>query len=139
MLRVTSLVACLAAVAGCGSEGDEEYANRLRPPAPIVVNASVSTEQVSISPRRFGAGPVTIIVTNQTDAAQALTLETRDVRSGAGISEETGPITPRGTGSLTADVPSGTYRVGVQGMGIRGATLQVGPQRPSAQDELLLP
>jgi hypothetical protein len=122
-------------VAGCG--GSTNYKNEPRPPAPIVVTASISKNQVSVSPRKFGAGPVTLIVTNQTGASQQLTLE---INTGAaGFKGRTGPINPRDTSQLKADLDEGTYSVHVDGNSIRAAKLTVGKNRPSAQNDLLQP
>jgi hypothetical protein len=138
--RTAPVVACLAfaatVVAGCG--GDTDYKNEPRPASPIVVTASISKDAVSVSPRKFGAGPITLIVTNQTRASQQLTLE---ISSGAaGFKGRTGPINPRDTGQLKADLDKpGTYSVHVDAGGIRAARLTVGKKRPSAQNDLLQP
>lgn len=126
------------AVVACGEEDD--YANEPRPPAPIVVSAAVTDNRVSVSPREFGAGPVNLIVTNQTERAQELTLETDEIGGDApGIQQSTGPINPGDTASLKADLASGTYRVAVDSQNIRAAALDVGEERESAQNELLQP
>ena len=128
-----------ALLAGCGGS-TADYANEARPPEPIVVSASINDERVSVSPRRFGAGPVTLIVTNQTQSAQELTLETDEIGGSApGIEQTSGPINPGDTASLKADLARGTYRVAVDGDGIDAASLRVGRQRESAQNELLQP
>jgi hypothetical protein len=137
--RTAQVVPCLAvaavSVVGCG--GGTDYKNEPRPPAPIVVSASISKNQVSVSPRRFGAGPVTLIVTNQTGASQQLTLE---INTGAaGFKGRTGPINPRDTGQLKADLQQGTYSVHVDGGSIHAAKLTVGKERASAQNDLLQP
>lgn len=129
-----------ALVAGCGG-GDSGYKNSPRPASPIVVTASISDKRVSVSPRRFGAGPVSVIVTNQTSAAQKVTLETE---SGAaspapGLRQRTAPISPQDTATLKLDVKPGRYRVHVDGGGIRAATVHVGKERASAQNDLLAP
>lgn len=125
-------------VAACGDEDD--YANEPRPPSPIVVSAAVTDGRVSVSPKRFGAGPVNLIVTNQTDRAQEITLETDEIGGSApGIQQRTGPINPGDTASLKADLKQGTYKVGVDSQNIRAAALDVGDARPSAQNELLQP
>ena len=125
-------------LAGCGE--DDDYANEARPPTPIVVSASISSDEVSVSPRRFGAGPITLIVTNQTQRAQEITLETDQIGGDApGIKQGTGPINPGDTASLKADLAPGTYRVGTDGDSITAGELQVGEERKSAQDELLQP
>lgn len=127
-----------ALIAGCGEEDD--YENKPRPAAPIVVSAAISPERISVSPKEFGAGPVTLIVTNQTDSAQEVTLETNEIGGDSpGIEQKTGPISPGDTASLKADLGQGTYRVGVNGRGISEAAVEVGEPRKSAQDELLQP
>ena len=141
--RARALTAAAAApvllLAGCGG-GDDDYANEARPPAPIVVSAAISDEDVSISPKSFGAGPITLIVTNQTERAQEITLETDEIGGDApGIEQSTGPINPGDTASLKADLAPGTYRVGIDGDRIAPGELRVGDERPSAQDELLQP
>jgi hypothetical protein len=125
-----------AALAGCG--GSDGYANDPRPPAPIVVTASISHGQVSVSPRRFGAGPISLVVTNQTRSSQQLVVD-RDEAGEKPFSQQTAPINPRDTAALKADLAQGTYRVHVEGEGIEPAQLAVGPQRPSAQNDLLQP
>jgi hypothetical protein len=126
-------------VVACGGGGGD-YKNELRPPSPIVVTASVSKDEVSVSPRRLGAGPISLIVTNQTGASQQVTIESATTPgSGPGIRQETAPINPRDTATLKADVAPGTYRVHVVGDGIRAATFRVGQPRPSAQNDLLQP
>ena len=139
--RASSLfaVAVLSStMAACGEEDD--YANEPRPPSPIVVSAAVTDSRVSVSPREFGAGPVNLIVTNQTDKSQEITLETDEIGGSApGIQQSTGPINPGDTASLKANLKQGTYRVGVDGQNIRAAALDVGTERESAQNELLQP
>ncbi|MEA2247585.1 MAG: hypothetical protein QOH46_2114 [Solirubrobacteraceae bacterium] len=124
------------AVAGCGSTTDRR--NEPRPPSRIVLNGSISTARVSISPRRFGAGPVSLVVANLTDSSQQVTLEALD-RSRPGVRQQTAPINPRDTAELRADLRSGRYTVHVTGNGIAAATLRVGKRRPSAQNDLLQP
>jgi hypothetical protein len=118
-------------VAGCGDSN--RYANDPRPPAPIVITASISKDKVSVSPDRFGAGPVSLVITNQTEAAQQVTFQSR------GGKQQTGPINPSDTATLKADVPEGDAVVKVGGAGISPARIAVGPQRKSAQNELLQP
>lgn len=140
MMRRTAVAltgAVALGAAGCGSEDD--YANEPRPPAPIVVTAAITKDGVSVSPSSFGAGPISLIVTNQTDTSQRITLETQDASSGPGIRQSTGPINPRDTATLKADVPEGTYTVGVGAGGVEPATLEVGDERASAQNDLLQP
>lgn len=133
VVLATAPVALLAA--GCG--GDTSYSNQRRPPAPIVITASINKDQVAVSPRRFGAGPVDLVITNQTDAAQQITFETAG--GDAGFTQQTGPINPKDTATLKADLEPGRVTVRVQGDGVAAARLTVGPKRASAQDDLLQP
>jgi hypothetical protein len=125
-------------IAGCGSEND--YANNPRPPSPITITASINDGRVEVSPQRFGAGPITLVVTNQTGRSTDLVIETDNTGSGkAGIRQRTGPINPQGTASLKADLAQGRYTVKVRTGQIRPARLVVGKERASAQNELLQP
>jgi hypothetical protein len=139
-LRVVAApLACVAALAATGCGSDDDYKNELRPPSPIVVTAAVSKEAVSISPAKFGAGPISLIVTNQTDDTQQVTLETSNTSGSPGITQQTGPINPSDTATLQADIPQGTYELGVRGAAIKPAKLVVGEKRESAQNDLLQP
>ena len=135
MLAIAAL-ACGAA--GCG--GDDDFANRPRPATPINVTAAISTSKVSVSPRTFGAGPIVMIISNQTPARQTVTIETEELGgSQPGVRRSTGPIGPNGTGTLQVDVRKGTYAVSVRDRAIEPASVEVGDPRKSAQDELLQP
>jgi hypothetical protein len=130
--------AAVVALAGCGTSTD--YKNEPRPPSLIVITASIDDQRVSVSPQTFGAGPISLIVTNQTNTAQSVTLESADkAGSGPGLRQETAPISPRDTATLKANVKPGRYTVHVRGDGIVAARLSVGPQRASAQNDLLQP
>ena len=132
-----AIAAALAvATAGCGST--EQRPNHPRPPVRIVITGSISTDRVSVSPRRFGAGPISLVVANLTDTAQRVTLETAG-RGRPGIRTRTAPIDPRGTAEVRAYLTRGRYVVRVAGAGIRAATLRVAGRRPSAQNDLLQP
>ena len=143
-MRRTAALASLAVAAGlaaggCGSSS-ADYKNDARPPAPIVVTGYVDDQRVSVSPRSMGAGPISLIVTNQTSTAQRVTLESANATgTGPGLKQVTAPISPRDTATLKVDVKPGSYTVHVAGDGIRAARLQVGPERASAQNDLLQP
>jgi hypothetical protein len=133
---VAAALACAAA--GCGGGGD--YANEPRPPAPIGVTAAISDQEISVSPKTFGGGPVVFTISNQTSQAQTLTLETRELGgSRPGLKQTTGPINPHGTAVLKVEMRQGSYALSVRGGGIPSVTLKVGRTRPSAQDQLLQP
>ncbi len=139
MRRILSAAAIAAAVtlalAACGSSGDDE--RRPRPPPPIVVTASISDARISVSPATFGAGPVTLVVTNQSAVAQRVTFAS--TRAQADVMQQTGPINPRDTATLRADIPPGDAVVKVDTGAIRPARILVGARRASGQDDLLQP
>lgn len=131
-------LAATCAAAGCGGEG--EYANEPRPPTPINVTAAIANGRVSVSPRTFGAGPVVLIVSNQTASPQTLTFETEELGgSQPGLRQTTRPIGPRGTTMLQVNARRGSYAVSTGDGGIEPASVQVSGARESAQDKLLQP
>jgi hypothetical protein len=134
-----SLAALAAGAAGCGDQGPG-YANADRPAAPITVTAAVANGRVRVSPAKFGAGPVLIIVSNQSAAAQELTFETDELGGDqVGLRRTTGPIAAHGTATLQADVREGAYRLMAADRSIRPAAVLVGAPRTSAQSDLLQP
>jgi hypothetical protein len=132
-------VAGALALGGCG-DSSADYKNDPRPPGPIIITGYIDDQRVSVSPRTLGAGPISLIVTNQTGAAQRVTLESAGATgSGPGIRQVTAPISPQDTATLKVDVKPGSYSVHVAGDAIRAARLRVGPERESAQNDLLQP
>ena len=138
--RTTSVLVLAATclLAGCGGDGDD-YANKPRPATPINVTVAISDKKISISPKTFGAGPVVMIVSNQTGSPQTVTLQTEELGgTQPGLKQSTDAIAPRGTGTLKADVRKGSYELSVRN-GPSPAALEVGDERKSAQDALLQP
>jgi hypothetical protein len=136
-----ALTAAAGALAACGNT-DTKYANADRPPAPIVVSASIDDKSVEVSPKKFGAGPITLIISNQSTSSQQVTLETADRPGEGGPGEkaiQTGPINPRETASVKGEVKQGTYALRVGGDGVKPARIVVGKMRPSAQGDLEQP
>ncbi len=127
------------ALAACGD--DNSYKNRPRPPSPINITAFVGAKRVSVSPNTFGAGPIVVIVTNQSNSSQDVTFQNSSAGSGAGgdVTQSTGPINPGDTGQIKLDVVQGNYEVKAGDGSIRPASINVGPQRPSAQNKVLQP
>ncbi len=139
-LATAGLASASAIAGGCG--GSDDYANKPRPPAPINVTANITDQRVAVSPKRFGAGPIVLIIANQSSKSQEITLETDEPAGGTskpGIRQKTSPVNPRGTAELKVDVAEGTYKVSVSSGEVRPAEMLVGGQRESAQNELLQP
>src|SRR5436309_14509742 len=127
-----------AVLVGCG--GGSSYKNAQRPPAPLNITASVSNAGIAVSPTSFGAGPIVLIVTNQTGASQEVTFESNELGgSKPGVTQTTEPINPRGTGQLQVNVTEGRYRVRAANADIAPAQINDGPRRQSAQNQLLQP
>jgi hypothetical protein len=137
--RATALRAAALAVAaalfglaatGCGGE---DFENRPRPPRPVDLTAKVDSEKVNIAPSEVGAGLTTITISNQSDDPIRFTLDGPTQVA----SQE---IPPGGVGDLKVDLDEGLYEVSAgEGLTIRSDILTVGPERPSSQNELLLP
>src|SRR5688572_27518103 len=134
-IRCALVVVGALAAAGCGEQ--EDHANRERPPTSINVTAAIADGRIHVSPRRFGAGPIRLIVSNQTASAQALTVETGG--GDAGVTQTSQPIAPSGTGTLEVDVTEGDYEIRSSDGGVKPTAVKVGAPRESAQNELLLP
>jgi hypothetical protein len=125
----------LLGLAGCGQEDD--HVNEERPAASVNVTAAIIDGRINVSPDELGAGPIRLIVTNQTDSDQELTIETGGNESG--ITETTDPIGPSSTTTVEVDVAEGEYEIATADEAIKPASMTVGTARPSAQDQLLQP
>jgi hypothetical protein len=131
--RLPALALCALAVTlgACGSSDDR---NENRPPVPINVSVQVGAQKVTVSPAKFGAGPITLLVANQSGASQTVTID------GPRVRQSVGPINPEDTATLKVTVQPGGYTLAVaEAAGLRPARLTVGPERPSGQNTLLLP
>lgn len=123
-------------LAGCGD--DDEFENEPRPPVPVQLSGVINEDEVSVQPRSLGAGPIVLIVDNQTDEAHTVTLD------GPSGTEEVGPINPKTSGRIQHDLKQGSYEVRAgsdeaQEREIEPAELAVGPPRPSSSNDVLLP
>lgn len=126
------------ALTACG--GSKDYPNEPRPPSTIGISGSILPDRVSMSPKQFGAGPVTIRVANLTKQTHKLTVETDELGSDTpGLKQTTSSINPDGTAELKLNLAEGEYIVTVGEGGIQDARLKVGAERESSQDELLQP
>lgn len=125
------LAAAAALVAGCGAQG---RTNKDRPPPVIELNAVVSPAQVKLSPVKVGGGPLVIVISNQTQSAQSVRMV------GDRISQRIARVDPGDTTRYKADLAPGTYTLAAGGGSvIRAAELEVGPERDTAQNDVLLP
>ena len=144
MLPLATLTFAALLLGGCGD--NSSYDNKLRPPSPVNVTAAITNGSVSLSPAQLGAGPVVILVSNQSNASQVATLEVNDLQSSpgrqkrAGLRQSTGPINPQDTAQIKVVVePDTTYTLKTDDQGIEPALLRVGSERPSSQNDVLTP
>ena len=132
-LLAGAAVAVLAA--GCG---DDDFENNPRPPVPKELTGVIQEDKVTVSPHEEGAGPILITISNQTDDPHTVILEGEQVR------EETEEIAPLDTATIQKTLKSGTYEVRAGSKEARRkeiapAVLEIGKDRKSSNDELLLP
>ena len=140
--RITSFALLpLAAVtlAACGTK--ERTANELRPPVPLQLSASLMPKKISISPDRIGGGPVTLVISNLTGSDQKITFAANSPSGSSDLqlSSQSTTIAPNNTAAIKADVTDGTYSLSVEGDSIPASLLSVSGERPSAQNDLMLP
>lgn len=132
LLAAAAVPLAALVLAACG---EDEFANDPRPAAPIELSGLINDKVVKVSPsraRKVGAGLASIVVSNQSDEPAAFVLE--GPTEGA-----TDEIQPGGTGTLRINLKQGEYVVATDAGGPRETILTVGPPRPSASNELLLP
>jgi hypothetical protein len=142
-LLIGGACALLVLVSGCGSDDARQDP---RPPQTIVISAQISPDRVSISPRLFGAGRITLIVANGTDQTERLsvagTVKNRCPSGDASVTRAcaTLPIAASSSTRLPMVVGQGVYRAAVIGEPqIQPALFRVGPLRRNSNDKVLLP
>ena len=137
-LLAAGAVAVLAA--GCG---EDDFPNEPRPPVPVELTGVIQEDKVTVSPNgkgrmKLGGGPFLITFSNQTDDAHTVILEGEQVR------EQTEEVAPLDTVTIQKTLKRGTYEVRAgseeaQSREIEPAVLEIGEDRKSSNDELLLP
>jgi hypothetical protein len=139
-VAVALVLAGCSGIAACGGSG-EPRKNVNRPPAPVTLTAAVHDRFVQVSPAAVGAGPVNVVVSNQTRRPQIVTFETSNIPGNGKVGRRasTGRIAPRGTGRLSIDARQGDYMIHVGDRTVQVAHVKVGPRRESSQNDLLLP
>ena len=101
------------------------------------MTAKVGNDQVLVSPVRFdgkevGAGLASVTIANLSDKPTELTFSGPE-------DSVTDPIIANGVLDFKIDLRPGEYTVSADSPAIRPAVFTVGPERPSAQNDLLLP
>lgn len=135
--RGTAVLAAAAiAVAGVGC-GSEDFPNDPRPPKPIQLTAKIGQKRVVVSPTKIdgapiGAGIANITISNQNDEDLSLTL------SGP-IDVSSDPVIAGGVLDFDVNLEQGDYVAGTSDDSLSEDEFTIGPERPSAQNDLLLP
>jgi hypothetical protein len=152
-------------IAGCGAEERESHN---RPPQPVSVTVSISGHGVLIQPARVGFKgekttnisqnettpepqanrkqplPVTFTISNLTEHGTALLVVSpgaeQGEKSNCDVTACSNQITPGGTGELKTALDAGEYQISARDIaGGKPVQFSVGPERPSSQQDLLLP
>jgi hypothetical protein len=133
----TFAVALAAATAvGCG---EDDFENEPRPPVPMELTGVIQEDKLTVSPsRNIGAGLFKILISNQTETEHTVTLE------GGSIRKRVGPVAPDDTVEIKRTLAPGSYEVTAGSARavrreIQPAVLDIGEERKSSSNELLLP
>ena len=129
-----------------GSCGGSDFQDKPRPPVPLQITGVITAGRVTISPDKFGAGPVVITVSNQTQSSHTITLTGPDCSApgGESVEERVGPVNPLDTATLQKTLKPGhcIVKAGSEEAvtrEIQPASITIGPARASARNKLLLP
>ena len=128
MLAAVAVLAALV-VAGCGRN---DFKNDPRPPIPLEVSVKIAPDGVGVSPEEFGAGLVNLTVANLTNDTGSLAIH-------GPVSASTDPIAPGDADTIKVDMKTGHYDASVDGFAVRPFSFTVGRERPTGQNDLLLP
>jgi hypothetical protein len=124
-----------AFLAACG---EDDFKNEARAPVREELTGVIQPDEVTVSPSKLGAGPVSITISNQTDDPHSLTLE------GNSTVDRAGPVQPGDTATIQKTLEPGSYEVKAGSekavrKEIRPAVLKIGKERKNSNNELLQP
>lgn len=128
-LLAAALALAAAGVAGCG---DEDFTNEPRPPVALPISASIADDSIVVSPAEFGAGTANFTIVNLGDSPSVFAIE-------GPTTAESVEIAPGTSAEMNAEVVTGEYEALAEGLDAPPFAFEVGPERESAKDELLLP
>jgi hypothetical protein len=128
----------MAAMTAAGCGGGSKFQNKPRPPAPVQLTGVITEKGVTVSPNRVGAGPVILLISNQTQQAHTITLD------GGSTKDTVGPINPLDTAKVQQTLQQGAYQVKAGSSKaltkeLKPGTLTVGPERKSSSGQADLP
>jgi hypothetical protein len=128
LLVLATLLATLV-IAGCGRN---DFNNDPRPPIPAEISVKIASDGVVVSPKEFGAGLANLTVANLTNEIGSLAIH-------GPVDATSAEIAPGDADTVKVDMKSGSYEASVDGSTVRPFSFTVGPERPSGQNDLLLP
>ena len=128
LLFAAALITALA-LAGCGRD---DFKNDPRPPVPAEISVKIARDGVAVSPKEFGAGVVNFTIANLTNEPGTLSIQ-------GPVDADSEEIPPAGTETLKVDMKTGSYEASVSGVGVAPFSFTVGAERPSGQNDVLLP
>jgi hypothetical protein len=129
LLVVAVMLAAALIVAGCGRD---DFKNDPRPPIPDEVSVKIADSGVGMSPTEFGSGLVNFTIANLTTRPGTLAIH-------GPVDADSNEIPPGGAETLKVEMKTGTYEASVSGIAVKPFSFTVGPERPSGQNDLLLP
>ncbi|MGZ5337519.1 MAG: hypothetical protein ACXWDT_05715 [Solirubrobacterales bacterium] len=129
-LVILALLGTALIAAGCGGD---DFKNDPRPPTPLEVTVAINSDAVQVSPANFGAGLVNFVIANTSPDDAVFELN-------GPVDAESSLIPARGNTVFKLEMRTGPYEASVHGRDlIEPARIEVGPDRESAQNDLLLP
>lgn len=118
------------AVSGCAS--NESYNNDPKPPATRTVTVVVGEDDISASPNDFGAGPTRFITVNTTGVLQEVTYASDRI-------ERTVRVDAKQTANFKMNTEPGYFTIDASDSAANTLEIEVGPKRPTAQQDLNQP
>jgi len=132
--RGRALVAFAAGLAALtiGACGGDDSDNEPRPPTPAEISVQIADDGLTVSPSEFGAGIANITIVNFSEVANAVEIDGPT----AGESPELAPGT---SDVLKMETEPGEYQATLLQGDFEPFPFEVGPERESANNDLLLP
>src|SRR4051794_35555454 len=128
-LLLATLVVAGLVVVGCGRN---DFNNDPRPPIPAEISVKIGPDGVVVSPKEFGSGLVNFTVANLTTGTGSLAIH-------GPVDADSNQVGPGDADTLKVQLKTGNYEASVDGIAVRPFNFTVGPERPSGQNDLLLP
>lgn len=130
LLAVVMLTAVSVVFSACASS--ESYNNDPKPPATRTVTVIVGEDEISASPNPWGGGPTRFIVTNQTGVRQIVTFASERV-------ERDVPVDAKQSANFKMTTEPGYFTIDASDSAANTLEVEVGPKRPTAQQDLNQP